>query len=89
DISKGVHRHARLPFGVLSARLEEGAIRAGRPDLAWLWDSPEALVPILEDPGCYDIVVAGSTGSNRSAYAWGMGGPVTKKIRQEDLDLIG
>lgn len=87
DISAGVHRYARLPFGVLSARLEEGAIKAGHPELGWLWDSPDALVPILEDAGCYDVVVAGSTGSNRSAYAWGMGGPVTKKIRQEDLDL--
>lgn len=88
EISAALHREARLPFGVLSTRLEAGAIRAGRPDLAWLWDSPDALVPILEDPGCYDIVVAGSSGSNRSAYGWGMGGPVTKRIPQADVELM-
>lgn len=88
DIAAALHREARLPFGLLSQRLESGAIRAGHPELSWLWDSPDALVPILEDPGCYDVVVAGSPGSNRSAYAWGMGGPVTKRIPRSDVELM-
>jgi hypothetical protein len=87
DISEAIFREARHPFGFLAARLEESAIRIGRPELSWLWDSPDNLVPILEDPGCYDIVVAGSVGSNRSSYAWGMGGPVTKVVTQADLEL--
>jgi hypothetical protein len=87
DISEALFRHARIPFGFLSDRLEDKAIRAGHPELAWLFDSPDALVPVLEDPGCFDIVVAGSPGSNRSAFAWGMGGPVTKAITPADLEL--
>lgn len=87
DISEALFREARHKFGFLAARLEESAIRVGHPELSWLWDSPDALVPILEDPGCFDIVVAGSPGSNRSAYAWGMGGPVTKQVTQADLEL--
>jgi hypothetical protein len=87
DISEALFREARHPFAFLSSRLEESAIRVGHPELAWLWDSPETLVPVLEDPGCFDIVVAGSPGSNRSAFAWGMGGPVTKRITPADLEL--
>jgi hypothetical protein len=87
EISAALFRAARLPFGFLASRLERGAINAGHPELGWLWDSPDSLVPVMEDPGCYNVVVAGSPGSNRSGFAWGMGGPVTKKIPPEDLKL--
>lgn len=87
DIKAGLHRYGRLPFGFVSSRLEHSAIRSAHPELAWLWDSPEALVPVLEDPDCYDVIVAGSPGGNRSSFSWGMGGPVTKPIREEDLRL--
>lgn len=87
QISEALFRHARIPFGFLRMRLEDKAIRAGHPELEWLFDSPDALVPVLEDPGCFDIVVAGSPGSNRSGMAWGMGGPVTKQVTQADLEL--
>jgi hypothetical protein len=88
DISAAIHREARHPFKFLSSRLEASAIRSSHPDLDWLWTSPDALVPVLEDAGCYHIIVAGSAGSNRSAFSWGMGGAVTKPILQADLDLI-
>ena len=87
DISAALFREARLPFGFASKRLEESAIRTAHPELDWLWDSPEALIPVLEDPGCFDIIVAGSPGSNRSSFAWGMGGPMTKPIPDEDVAL--
>jgi hypothetical protein len=87
DIRDALFREARLPFGFIAERLERSAINAGHPELGWLWDSPDSLVPVLEDPGCFNVVVAGSPGSNRSGFAWGMGGPVTKKITPEDLEL--
>ena len=89
DISAALFREARLPFGFANKRLEESAIRTAHPELDWLWDSPDALIPVLEDPGCFDVIVAGSPGSNRSSFAWGMGGPLTKAIRDEDVALWG
>jgi hypothetical protein len=87
DIQDALWRAGRLPFGFLSQRLETKAITVGHPELAWLWQSPDSQVPVLEDPECYNVFVAGSPGSNRSAFAWGMGGSVTRLVRQEDLQL--
>jgi hypothetical protein len=87
DIQVATHREARHPFSYLSSRQEDEAIKSAHPDLSWLWDSPDALVPVLEDESCYDIIVAGSPGSNRSTFMWGMGGPHTKQILQADLQL--
>jgi hypothetical protein len=89
DISEAFYSEARLPFGTLSSRLEHSAIRSAHPDLDWLWDSPEALIPVLEEPHCFNVIVAGSPGGNRSSFAWGMGGPVTTPVLEEDLQLIG
>ncbi len=87
EIAEAMYRHGRLPFGFLSSRLEHSAIRSAHPELAWLWDSPDTLVPVLETADCYEVIVAGSPGSNRSSFSWGMGGPVTKTVREEDLKL--
>jgi hypothetical protein len=87
DISEALYREARLPFSLISKRLEESAIRTAHPELDWLWDSPDTLVPVLKDPSCFEVIVAGSPGSNRSSYSWGQGSPVTKKILQADLEL--
>lgn len=84
-IREALFKKSRLPFGFLSGRLEQSAIRIGHPELDWLFDSPDALVPVLESPDCFDIVVAGSPGSNRSAFGWGMGGPVTKPVAVDDI----
>ena len=85
DISEALYREARLPFRTLSSRLEHSAIRAAHPELAWLWDSPDALLPVLESPDCFEVIVAGSPGSNRSSWAWGMGAPLTKPVLEADL----
>jgi hypothetical protein len=42
---------------------------------------------VLKDPSCFEVIVAGSGGSNRSSFSWGQGAPVTKKILQADLEL--
>jgi hypothetical protein len=87
DVSEAMYRKARLPFGLLSSRLEHQAIRDAHPELSWLWDSPDTLVPVLEEAHCFNVIVAGSPGSNRSSFAWGMGAPVTLPILQADLDI--
>jgi hypothetical protein len=87
DISRAMFREARLPFGLISKRLEAKAIRSAHPELDWLWDSPDTMVPVLEDPDCFKVIVAGSPGSNRSSFAWGQGGALTKPILEADLQL--
>lgn len=79
-IRKAIHRAARLPFEKLALRLNRKAMELSHPELSWLWDSSEALVPILEDEDSYDIAVVGGP-AGRSAFFWGAGGPMTKPIR--------
>lgn len=87
DVSEALWREARERFGFVSTKLRAGSIRASHPELGWLWDSPDTRVPLLEEPGCFDVIVAGASGSSRTSYAWGMGGPVTKPIPDSDLSL--
>jgi hypothetical protein len=82
-----LYREARLPSGLISLRLEESPIRTAHPKLDWLWNSPDTLVPVLKDPACFEVIVAGSPGSNRSSFSWGQGARVTKKILQAELEL--
>ncbi len=78
-IRRELHRRARLPFRLLMLTKEPQALAAAHPELGWLWASPETLVPVLEDAGCYDIVVVGGA-AGRGAFFWGAGEPVTKVI---------
>lgn len=55
-------------------------MEAAHPELLWLWDSPETMVPVLEDDSCYDIVVVGGP-AGRSALFYGAGQPVTRAIQ--------
>lgn len=80
DISVAFYREARVRFGFLTMNKRAHSIRASHPELNWLWDSPDTLVPVLEDVNCFKVVVAGTHGSNRTSYAWGMGGAVTKRV---------
>lgn len=80
DIRRALHRQARLPFRLLMLNKEPQALTLAHPELAWLWESPDTLVPVLEDADCYDIVVVGGT-AGRGAFFWGAGEPVTKPIQ--------
>jgi hypothetical protein len=60
---------------------EPQALATAHPELTWLWESPETLVPVLEDAECYDIVVVGGA-AGRGAFFWGAGEPVTKAIEE-------
>jgi hypothetical protein len=78
-LRRELHRRARLPFRLLMLNKEPQGMALAHPELEWLWDSPETLVPVLEDAGCYDIVVVGGA-AGRGAFFWGAGEPVTKVI---------
>lgn len=79
-IRRALHRLARMPFRLLMLPKEPKALALAHPDLTWLWESPDTLVPVVEDAECYNIVVVGGT-AGRGAFFWGAGGPVTKPIQ--------
>jgi hypothetical protein len=69
----------RMPFEKIMLAKEKKAMALAHPELEWLWDSPETMLPVVEDPECYDIVVVGG-GAGRGAFFWGGGQPQTKVI---------
>lgn len=75
-----LYAHARLPFRRFMANKEADAFRASHPNLQWLWDSPETLLPVLETPDCFDVAVAGAMGGARSTYSYGAGEPVSRIV---------
>lgn len=80
-LRRTLHRHGRMPFRKVMLAKERRAMEAAHPELQWLWDSPETMVPVLEDEGCYDIVVVGGP-AGRGALFFGAGQPITKPIRR-------
>lgn len=76
-IRAALHEEARASFRTLMHSRDPKMF--AHPDMAWLWDKPDTMLPILESEECYGIVVTGH-GLSRDAYLWGMGGPVTKEI---------
>lgn len=80
DVRDYLYKHARMPFGQIMAHKEAASFRKTHPGLQWLWDSPQTLMPILETPDCFDIMVAGAMGGARSTYSYGTCTPVSKPI---------
>ena len=72
---------ARIPFGKFMANKEPASFRVAHPELQWLWDSPDTLLPVLETPDCFEIIVAGASGG-RSAWSYGAAEPVSRLIEQ-------
>jgi hypothetical protein len=58
---------------------EPKGLEVAHPELQWLWDSPETLVPVLERPECFSIAVVGAA-AGRGAFLWGAGAPITKPV---------
>ncbi len=81
DIREYLYKQARMPFKELIANLSAAAFRKSHPEIQWLWDSPETLLPILETPDCFEVVVAGGMGG-RSTYSIGAAEPVSRLIEQ-------
>jgi hypothetical protein len=76
-----LYKHARMPFEHLIAKTEAAAFRKSHPQLQWLWDSPKTLIPILETPDCFELMVAGGMGG-RSCYSYGAGEPISRSIEE-------
>ena len=49
------------------------------PELAWLEDNPDVAIPVVEDPGCFDLAVVGGA-AGRGTYFYGAGEPVTMPV---------
>ena len=79
DIRRQLYAKARLPFRTLMLPQERSQMMRAHPELSWLWDQPDTLVPVLEGPECFDIAVVGAS-AGRGAFFWGAGEPVTKPI---------
>jgi len=77
-----VFKHARVPFKRFMANKEASAFLSSHPDLQWLWDSPDTLVPVFESADCFDVIVAGGMGGARSVYSFGAAEPVSRSIAQ-------
>lgn len=78
-VKEEMYRRARMTFRDLMMVQEPKAFRVAHPEVQWLWDSPDTLLPVVETPGCYVIAVAGAS-AGRGAFFWGAGGPVTKRV---------
>ena len=79
DIRDYIFKHARIPFWRHMKNKPEVAVRTAHPEL---WSAPDALIPILETPDCFEIMVAGAMGGARSTYSYGACEPVTRPVEQ-------
>jgi len=73
DVREYLYRHSRIPWH----RLHSGAVRplaaalkAAHPELMWLVDQPDTLIPISPVPECFEIFVTGGE-AGRSQFFWG------------------
>jgi hypothetical protein len=81
DIRRRLYAKARLSFRTLMLPQEPAHMRRSHPELAWLWDQPETLLPVLETPDCFDIAVVGAS-AGRGAFFWGAGEPIIKPVEE-------
>ncbi|MFG1421752.1 UGSC family (seleno)protein [Roseixanthobacter liquoris] len=79
DLQKAMFRKARMPFETLMLQKEPEAFKESHPELQWLWESPQTLLPVVEDPECFEIVVVGG-GAGRGAFLYGTGESQSKVI---------
>ncbi|HEV8310774.1 MAG TPA: hypothetical protein VGW35_24195 [Methylomirabilota bacterium] len=79
ELGAALYRKARLPFRTLMLNKEPKAFQTAHPELGWLADHPDLSLPIVEDPGCFDIAVVGGA-AGRGAYFYGAGEPVTMPV---------
>ena len=80
-VQEALYKAARLPFRTLMLNKERPAMMASHPELAWLEDNPDVAIPVVEDPGCFDLAVVGGA-AGRGAYFYGAGEPVTMPVEE-------
>jgi hypothetical protein len=79
EIQAALYRAARLPFRTMMLNKEPKAMAVAHPELGWMADHPDLPVPVVEDPGCFDIAVVGAA-AGRGTYFYGAGEPVTMPV---------
>ena len=79
DIQQALYQAARMPFRTLMLNKEPKAMEVAHPELAWLADHPDLLLPVVETPECFEIAVVGGA-AGRGAYFYGAGEPVTMPV---------
>lgn len=79
DIQTSMYKKARVSFDKLLMAKEPKAFEASHPELAWLYESPETMLPVLESPECFEIVVLGGA-AGRGALLYGGGQSQTKRV---------
>jgi hypothetical protein len=79
QVREALYKRARLPFRTMMLNKERPAMMASHPELAWLEDNPDVAIPVVEDPGCFELAVVGGA-AGRGAYFYGAGEPVTMPV---------
>lgn len=79
SVQEAMYRKARVSFDKLLMAKEPKAFETSHPELRWLYDSPHTLLPVLEEPDCFEIVVLGGA-AGRGALLYGGGQTQTKRI---------
>jgi len=81
DLQEAMYKAARIPFKTLMLNKEVRALEAAHPELKWMLENPDLLVPVVEVPECFEIAVVGGN-AGRGTYFYGAGGPVTLPIEE-------
>ncbi len=79
-VRQALYRESQMPFRTLMLNKEPKALLQAHPELQWLFDRPDTLVPIVETPECFELAVVGGA-AGRGAYLFGCGEPVTKLVK--------
>ena len=81
QIKEAMFQKSQMSFETLMLNKEPKGLKMAHPELQNLWDSPDTMLPVVEDPDCFDVVVLGGA-AGRGAYLYGAGSPVTKGIQK-------
>lgn len=80
-LQEEMHKRARVAFKDLMHIHEPKGFEIAHPELQWLWDNPDVMLPVLETADCYNVAVVGAA-AGRGAFFWGAGEPVTKPVER-------
>ncbi len=73
DVGRYLYKKSRMPFRDLYSqvtKLKEESLKKSYPEMMWLFDEPDALVPTSERPECFETFVVGGE-AGRSQYFFG------------------
>ena len=74
DVKQAMYRKARLPFRTLMLNKNPAALSSSHPELAWLWDSQDTMLPISS---CARPTECSSQPAPPSWLAWRLASPAS------------